>query len=246
MRSFYPIRVLDAVMALSVMLRAMRTRPPRAALAGLALLAVAAPTASAAQIATDRGCYLESTATRVTMGGAGFKPGAPYQVLLDGKPLPNGSGTVDANGNVTGTFTPPALSADKEATHTLTVQEGTNTAETSFSVTRFLADFTPGSGNPSTLRVRFAAYGFSLAKPNATVFVHYVKPNGKLKRTVRLGTANGPCGRITRTRKRRLFPFTAERGGWKLQFDTSRRYRRGTNTSNFLFYTLGVKIRKLV
>jgi hypothetical protein len=228
----------------SVMLRAMPTRPLAAAAVSLALVAVA-PAARAAQVATDRSCYLESTQTKVTMSGNGFTPGATYQVLLDGQPLPNGTGTVDASGNVSGTFTPPALSGDKEATHKLTVQEGANSAESAFSVTRFLADFTPGAGNPATLRVRFQVFGFGLASANQPVYVHYVRPNGKLKRTVKLGTARGTCGKIERTARRRLFPFRAERGGWKLQFDTSKRYRKGTSSSEFLFYTLGVRVRRL-
>jgi hypothetical protein len=112
-------------------------------------------------------------------------------------------------------------------------------------VTTFKADFAPGSGNPSSLRVRFSVFGFALAAPGRSVYVHYIRPNGKRKKTVRLGKARGVCGKIERTAKRRLFPFRAERGNWKLQFDTSKRYRRGKSTSDFLFYTLGVRISRI-
>ena len=36
--------------------------------------------------------------------------------------------------------------------------------------------------------------------------------------------------------RKKLFPFNAERGHWKLQFDTHRRYRRGQAGANFLFF----------
>jgi hypothetical protein len=77
------------------------------------------------------------------------------------------------------------------------------------------------------------------------VYLHYVRPNGKLKRTVRLGRAQGVCGEIARTSRRKLFPFRAERGTWHLQFDTRKRYRRGKLGVNFLYYTIGVTIKKV-
>ena len=103
----------------------------------------------------------------------------------------------------------------------------------------FLADFTPGSGNPKTLRVRFKVFGFALLDPSPTVYLHYVRPNGKLKRTIRIGRAQGVCGQIPRTSRRKLFPFSAERGKWKLQFDTHSAYHRGHTGVTFLYYTIG-------
>ncbi len=201
--------------------------------------------ASAAQIATDRECYLDGRT--VTLSGNGFTPGAPYQVKLDGQPITGGTGKVDPAGGVTGTFVPRL--ADQGARvmqhrYTLAVQEGVNTATTKFTVTKFAANFTPASGNPKTLRVRFSVYGFGLAQPNPNVYLHYVRPGGKLRKTIRLGRAKGTCGAIERTARKRLFPFTAERGAWRLQFDTSREYRAGKASSDFLFYTVGVRIRR--
>jgi hypothetical protein len=85
----------------------------------------------------------------------------------------------------------------------------------------FGADFAPSSGDPQKLRVRFTVAKFGRNRP---VYLHYVGPNHHLKRTVRLGTARGRCGYL-RTAKRRLFPFTAARGTWRLRFDTRRNYR---------------------
>ena len=86
---------------------------------------------------------------------------------------------------------------------------------------RFGADFAPSSGNPQTLRVRFSVWRFGTDRP---VYLHYVGPNRHLKRTVRLGTARGRCG-FLRTGYRRLFPFTAAPGTWRLVFTTRAAYR---------------------
>ena len=214
--------------------------------AALALVLPAA--ASAAQIQTDQACYQEPTKSAtgtVAVSGNGFEPNQPYQVTLDGQPLPNGTGTTDPAGGIAGSFPTPELPGNGVHAFTLGVVQGANAPTTSFSVTPFLADFTPGSGNPKTLRVRFKVFGFGLVTPNPIVYLHYVRPNGKLKRTIRLGKAQGVCGQIKRTARKKLFPFKAERGKWKLQFDTRKRYRKGKPGASFLYYTIGVTIKKV-
>jgi hypothetical protein len=207
----------------------------------IAVLACAAPAAaSAAGIATDRPCYAEHRTVSLT--GTGFAPSTRYDVTLDGRPF--GSGTTDATGALAGTFAPPELAHGVD-TYTLAVTDGTAGATTTFSQTRFKAGFSPSAGDPKTLMVRFKAYGFGLLAPNRDVYLHYVRPDGTPKRTIRLGTAQGPCGTIARTRLRRLFPFDAERGNWRLQFDTRRRYTRGSKDSPFLFYAVGVRVRRV-
>jgi hypothetical protein len=212
----------------------------------LAALLVAPALAGAAEITTDRACYLDKRG--VTLSGVGFTPGAPYQVTLDGQPITGGTGKVDPAGGVTGTFVPRLADQGariKQHTYTLAVQEGSNRAVTQFTVTKFAADFAPASGNPKTLRVRFSVFGFGLAAAKPDVYLHYVRPTGKVRKTIRLGRAKGTCGAIERTARRRLFPFEAERGNWKLQFDTSAKYRPGKPSSDFLFYSVGVRIRRL-
>ena len=216
-----------------------------AAVAGAALGLPAA--ASAAQIQVDRPCYADPSQRqdRVTLSGSGFTPNATYQVTLDGQPLAGGTGTVDATGGIAGNFIAPALAkGSNEHVYTLGVQEGANAPTTTFIVTQLFADFKPSKGDPKTLKVRFSLFGFSLqGQQSPPVYVHYIRPNGKLKKTYRLGTARGACGTIHRTTKRRLFPFSAERGRWRLQFDTAKRFRRGSSRSDFLFYTVGVDVR---
>jgi hypothetical protein len=210
----------------------------------LAIAAAAPAAASAAQIQTDRGCYQDHTGT-VAVSGNGFDANQPYSVSLDGKQLGTGASTTDAAGGIAGSFEAPQLSGDAVHTYTLTVTQGANTATTTFAVTPFLADFTPGSGNPKTLRVRFKIFGFGLVTPHPTAYLHYVRPNGKVKRTIRLGKAQGTCGQITHTSKKKLFPFHAGRGTWRLQFDTHKRYRKGKGGVDFLYYTISVTIKKI-
>jgi hypothetical protein len=215
------------------------------ALAAALCLAAALPAAaSAAQIQTDQGCYKDDTGT-VAVSGNGFEPNQPYQVTLDGQALPGGIGSTDAAGGVSGSFATPQLDGNSEHVYTLGVVQGANAPTTSFSVTPFRADFTPGSGNPKTLRVRFNVLGFALVSPNPMVYLHYVRPNGKVKRTIKLGTAKGICGEIKKTSRKKLFPFNARRGTWTLQFDTSKRYRKGKPGVDFLYYQIGVTIKRV-
>ena len=98
-------------------------------------------------------------------------------------------------------------------------------------------DFNPGSGDPLKLRVRFSAFGFGVATaPGAAqpeIFIHYVSPKGRLKKTISLGQGQGACGSIRSSKKLRLFPFRPANGRWTLQFDTRRGYTKGKPTSRF-------------
>lgn len=234
------------------------TARPFAATA-LALAAIAAVPASAQtpgpQIQVDRDCYLDTVvggerqAQPVTLTGNGFTPKAQFQISLDGQPLPNGVGNFDDLGAISGSFTTTPLTTlnQRQKTWKVRVDEGANSAETTFRTSDIFADFSPGSGDPAKLKVRWVAYGFKLDKAdptkNPSVYLHYIRPNGKRKMTVRLGSATGPCGQLQRTAKRKLFPFRAERGLWKMQVDTNAKYRRGTSKSTFTFYTVSVRIR---
>src|SRR3712207_1647097 len=106
---------------------------------GVSALA-AAPAAFAATVQTDLGCYLEDRQVEVT--GTGFSPGAGYTVLRDGMAI--GSGTVNSDGTVTGTFSSGALEAGvAEQAVDLALTDGTNQAATRYRVSRFRAQFSP-------------------------------------------------------------------------------------------------------
>lgn len=178
--------------------------------------------------------------------GSGFTPRVPYAVTLDGQPVPQATGTADGMGAIMGTFSLHLAPSDGYHTYTLGVQQPTTSATTQFTLTHFSADFSPARGDPDRLRVRFHVLGFGLdpAAPNPLVYLHYVRPDGHLRKTVLLGRASGPCGAIRRTRQRRLFPFHPRRGTWKLQFDTRRNFAAGKADSPFLYYTIAVRIHR--
>ncbi len=225
---------------------------PRSTLALSALmigLGVGATGASAAEIRVDRACFADPTDREdtVNLRGTGFAPDAPYQVILDGRPLPGGTGRTDADGRMSGRFVAPSVRTvsriARQHTFDLRVRQGDLEPSASFTVSRLVASFSPPGGDLRKLRVRFSAYGFSLAgERRPPIYLHYVSPRGKLARTVRVGRGTGACG-FRRTAERRLFAFDPLRGTWRLQFDTRRRYRQGTGSSDFLFYTLRVKVR---
>jgi len=243
MSSFYPIGAM--VWDVKAMNRGLL------ALAALAPALVATP-AGAAEVRTDRACYADPSTRKDTVRwtGSGFTPGGLFQPTLDGATLPDGGGTgnADANGNAAGSFPAPSLDdvierGTQQHTFTFGVFEGANEPTTTFTVSKLRATFRPASGNPRTLRVRFSLYGFGLSGRQAPpIYVHYVRPSGRLRTTFKLGTGQGSCGSLT-TSRRRLFGFRATRGRWTLQFDTSAKYVRARPTSPFLFYRLPVRVR---
>ena len=197
-----------------------------ALVAVLVASAVGAAGANAtAMLATDTRCYQETQ--EVIVSGTGFAPSSVVTISRDDTVL--GSTQTDAAGAFRNKFDTPELPQDvRERLYRISATDSTTTAETSYRSTRIFASFRPRHGNPSTLRVRFSIFGFGLVQRRAPVYLHYVRPNGRAARTIRLGTATGVCGAIAQTRERRLFPFEASTGVWILQFDTRRKYERAT------------------
>ena len=192
----------------------------------VAALFAGAAAANAATLRTDTRCYQETQ--EVIVQGTGFAPSSVVTISRDDTVL--GSTTTDANGAFRNKFDTPELPQDvRERLYRLSATDSTTTARTSYRATRIFASFRPRRGNPSTLRVRFSIFGFGLVARRAPVYLHYVRPDGRVARTIKLGTATGVCGAIAQTRERRLFPFEATRGVWILQFDTRRKYERATS-----------------
>ena len=200
----------------------------RCALGASLLLAVAAAlagAAAAATLTTDFPCYFEKKT--LTWTAIGFAKETDYRLTVDGTEV--GSGKTNADGNATGTLTSANLPRNTgEKRFVLAISDGTTSAEAPFRVSEFNADFAPSSGDPQTLKVRFSIFGFGARK---TIFLHYLRPgvsgSRAVAKTVRLGKVKGVCGKIKRTKKRRLFPFDATSGEWRLQFDTRRVYKPG-------------------
>jgi hypothetical protein len=214
-----------------------------AAPVGLALALAVSGSAAAAQIQTDHVCY-PTPATgivAVAVTASGLDAGQPFSIALDRKVV--ASGTTDAAGEAATTIDVPRLGrTEHTSTRTLVLTEGANTATTTFGVARVFASFSPSTGNPGKLRVRFSGTGFAMQKARPSVYVHEVAPDGRARRTFALGHATGPCGTISSAKRVRLFPTPPGPGTWHLQFDTSKTYHRGR--AAFLYYTLAVIVSR--
>src|SRR5688572_28698829 len=168
-------------------------------------LAFLAPSAGAATLTLDRGCYLAKQ-PRLPGGQAinvlaeGFAPHAPVTFSFASGPVLTVN--ADASGRAVGAFAAPSIGPPTvfEGTRTLTAADGTATASALVQLRQLAADFLPSSGNPRTLRVRFYVYGFgplltalgrSTSQP---VYEHVLDPAGKRRATILVGRTSGPCG----------------------------------------------------
>jgi hypothetical protein len=215
-----------------------------AAVAVAALSAAGAGAAPAATLTVDHPCYYSfGRAHRsIHVVGAGFAPNAPVALTLAGQPYHT---TASPTGGFSGSIAAPAFRGAR-ARVTLTANDGQNTAGATFYLTNVTADFNPSSGAPSRLKVRFTIAGlgavlaFLHRNPHATVFAHYIRPNGKLKGTRQFGHLTGPCGDL-RTSRTRLLPFASELGLWKIYLDTNRSYKRHEIAQPFVSF----KVRRI-
>jgi hypothetical protein len=226
----YPIRrrlrrLVGAGACLAVVLSGSSAASTSAAAASAGPLATAAQGGTGTEILTDRGCYL--VGQTVQLSGSGFEPGRTFVVSIDGVYL--GQRTTDSAGSFSVPLHPGGLPAGA-AQHldSLQVTDGTMSAETSFMLTRPAgALITNTAGGPGSLTGRFLVWGFSLGGAARPIYVHYVSPSGKVRKTVSLGPTRGQCG-YRRTARRRVFPFSVTRGTWTLQVDTRPSYSRKT------------------
>ena len=173
----------------------------RAAVLVLALAAalVAAPSADAATLKTDTRCYQASQTQDVVVSGTGYTPVKPVSISRDGEAF--GTATADARGAFAVKFPADELGRkDLKKVFTLTATDAAvNSAATRYRTSKVFADFSPHSGDPQKLMIRFTIQGFGLLRQHASVYLHYVAPNGRSRRDVRLGTARGTCGKISKS-----------------------------------------------
>ncbi len=231
----------------------MRSATARTAIAAVtaALCACVPAAASAATITLDRTCYQASAAGIVTITGAGFTPGGQYTVLVQGGVVDVGNAAADGTlvKRIPVPLPPESGPGAHAGVYSVEVHQADVAATGSFQAAAVFGDFTPGSGDPRTLKVRFIAYGFGTStaagQPMPTVYVHYIDPKGRLKRTVAIGAGTAPCGTIRRTALRKLFPFSPRSGTWTLQYDTQKRYVRATPNTHFLYdrFTLTISAK---
>jgi hypothetical protein len=221
----YPPVLVDARAPLYPIRRRLSRALAAAACAAAAASACAA-VAGADQvptITTDRGCYV--VGQTVQLSGSGFAPYRSYVVTIDGVYL--GSRTTDSTGSFSVPLHPGGLPAGAaEHYDPVEVTDGSTSAQTNFTLTR-RAGFRIANvaGGVHNLTGRFVIWGFSMNGTTKPIYVHYVSPRGKLRKTVALGTTRGACGYL-RTPRRRLFPLAVVAGTWTLQVDTQQTYSR--------------------
>jgi hypothetical protein len=179
--------------------------------------------AAGPMVHTDKGCYLVGQRVHVT--GSGFAASRTFVVSIDG--VYWGSSSTDASGGFSAPLLPGGLGAGiAQAVDTLEASDGTELGSANFTLTRSAgARIVATTGNPRTLRAPFQIWGFALDGTPRAVYVHWVTPRGRVRRTAQLGTTGGQCGYL-QTATRRLFPFAPSRGTWTLQLDTRQQYAR--------------------
>ena len=184
-----------------------------------AVLLSAAPAGAAVVTMRVNGSCFRQHADLIRVNGAGFDPGARYRVTVNGTTFRHGR--VGARGALAAAFAAPGAGRSGERALRIAIDDGNNSTSVVVRTTRFAAWFAPTRGNPERMLVRFGVLGFGAGR---TVYLHWVRPNGRVRRTAALGRTQGPCGRLT-TGLRRLFPFGALLpGNWRLQLDTRPTY----------------------
>jgi len=185
--------------------------------------ALAAPAAAQAVTLEPLGaCYRsvdETTRETVRVQAAGFTPGAPVNVSIDGVVVQSDVLALP-DGTVSGNVNAPYLRRGVRP-FALTVTERDrpeNTATTRSRVAALSVQLQPREAKPSR-RVRFLGRGFV---DGAEVYGHYLR-RGELRKTVLLGRSEGPCGRL-HARHRQIPVRSPKTGRWTLQVDNQPQY----------------------
>ena len=191
-----------------------------AAALALPVAAVAAPT-----VDVEKACW--NSRSSIDVAGTGYRPGVGFRLLVNGEVVVRG--TTTTTGDVAGGIRLPPRHPRQRPAHV-----------------RAATDRRPAQRDDQDLRdgdlgrlrargvqphaARHLLFGNGFGPRRTRVYLHYVSPKGKVRRTVRLGRAVGACGSLQEP-GRRVLPFTPVAGRWRLQFDTRARYVRGPRPS---------------
>jgi hypothetical protein len=212
-----------------------------AILAVLTALAAAPATAgAAAQLFPLHACYRSAGPdTRETVGivADGFTPGAEVSVTVDGTTLTDPA-IADQNGKVLGAVLAPYQARGaRPFSVTLTENQLPENSVTQRSMIAALdVRLKPRSARPSS-RVRFLGRGFT---DGTAIYGHYLRA-GKVRRTVMLGTPQGPCGRLDVARRQIPVRHPAT-GHWTLQVDNQRAYSAHPSG---VFVRVGIAVKRV-
>lgn len=205
----------------------------------LAVALTPASAAPAATLAPLKPCYVgagpaESAREKIDVRAQGFTPNAAASVLIDGAVV-LADRQIDQTGTLAGGV-PVPYQASGQRLFTLTITEQGNAANTASAqslVTALDVSVTPPAARPSS-RVRFRGRGFT-AGP--AVYAHYLR-KGRVRKTVRLATASGPCGTFD-VRRRQLPIKHPHSGRWTVQVDQQALWS-STPTSAIVTLTIDV------
>lgn len=206
----------------------------RRALAALPVVAVAvaAPSAHAAQIRTFPCVPYIAGQQTMPVAGAGFTPGGSVTVYTNSVAAPAPriltSARLDAGGGFGLATTAPAFTKPDGnlETFNLIAEDRSNpaapiVASTPFALVRFGLKITPTPRRPRS-KVTYTARGYVPGQP---IYVHF-RYRGTTRRTVTLGVAKGPCG--IAAKRMRALPTSVRYGGWRAYVDQSRSFSRKT------------------
>jgi hypothetical protein len=192
-------------------------------LAGSLVPAAAAQTPTLAPL---KGCYVTAgpeveQRERVDITAQGLTKNGTATVAVDGTVI-EPHAAIDPAGVLAGAVQAP-FQAQGQRLFTLTITDNTNpglAVSAQSLVTALDVQVTPANARPSR-RVRFRGRGFT---GGPAVYAHYVR-KGKLRKTVQLATAAGPCGTFD-VRRRQLPVKRPQTGRWMVQIDQDRTWRK--------------------
>lgn len=149
--------------------------------------------AAAATIATSRPCVNQRSAAQFV--ATGFTPGATVVVQMQG--VPSVPGVAGPDGVAVVPFTAPTLTNPflPPETYKLQASDGTNVA-TGTSLVAGPGVNLPATG-PTRIQMRILLTGY---EPGRVLYAH-LRWGQKWRRTLKLGTAAGPCGVLDVKRK---------------------------------------------
>jgi hypothetical protein len=198
----------------------------------VAAVAMAAPSAQAAEIKTLPCVPYVAGQQTMPVVALGFTPGGFVTVYTNttANPTPRilTSSRLDAAGGFQAATLPPpfAKTSDNLETFNLIAEDKANPAApilatVPFQVVRFGMTRHPNPKRPRQ-KVTYTARGFVPGKP---VYAHF-RYKGTTRRTVSLGNAKGPCG-ITSKRMRAL-PTKVRYGAWRAYIDQTKKFSAAT------------------
>jgi hypothetical protein len=187
-----------------------------------------AGTASAATIAVNQSCYVDTVASGGTVGapmtvvGSGFTPGDMVSITSSDGSVST-EVAADSNGRIIAQTSAPSpfFSRPEAKTQTLTATDYTATGQITATTLVRDTELAVATAPPHAAPKRKVTWYFSGFLPGHLIFGHYLR-HGRAVARARFGRAVGLCG-LLRTRAR-FYPGHQRYHHYGLQFDDARHY----------------------